>query len=1364
MIVRPLIPQQSTVNGKRKVISRYENGGEAANTGIGKFSPTLDQIIAGATYDPQAFLDESRLIAGKGAVGTTVGVYGDMYEFAKNLQQKLFPGVPIDKILESLPYSGIAGLFKLSKDAPTTKDVEDFAETLGIDVPREDIRYKAGQFLPVATALGAPATMVGPQMLTGLGKYTDKIKKKAQEFFDNLGFGEETLDTGIGVFVPTKDITVDEKGSNIINAVILNPQETGTFGTGKATEIDYELPAAKNITKGAEELQKKGKTDPLLDTGMESVLVDKSENKTYLEKDYPEMVESYVKDPMASINKAHKYRDIAQADVNTIQKQMLNIANDIEKEKKRLYSKYQPQVKKYATLNPEIERQILTTVLDGLEPIENLKYPTFKLKIYDVNTDSMKALTNASVDNTGKSLEDLQKNIIEPLLKDLEKLDETAVKQVTPLIDRTPPFVLNNENPNQVEVSLDGVDFLLSREAKKRSRFTDTANVPKTFGQTALDQKIIATRGVLEDVIKNKVYPNEYIGKTIDDTNNVSKNLMLDTFASKYQNWLQNTAATDVLVKGKDGRYKQEKYVDPQQGFGERKNVNIKQDVILKSLVDGKIQFDPKLLKETLKGLNSNIRTYIDSIPRSAYIENDDLASKVRELQNFNKQIDTYLKADEPNFNTIFKQSETPKARAERKQKLIESQIEKNKQVLKDSEYEEYFIRIRNSNEKRTGLKEIPKSKATWEKDWEKDVWNTGLKEKVIANTKEAFEKSFPKSNAGNRILFTILDSFYNEFAYRPQIPSNVLTFSIAQFIKGKDPFVVGYKDNPGRLFASEVPVAAYPKNFFPDSKAFEEKFIEKYRQTESIEDDFGFRPQNRVVKTDLGNINPRYKDTDAIYSAPKKEETIGPSLSAGKLVDDETFLKNMFDEQGNRVNTPGKYANSISSTGAYPDELISVLRVFQNRQKEKAFLKTNPEFLETYKLYRNKTQKKLDEIENKLKKEGKEGFESEQVKEFLKDATIADFPVFTNIRAGHHIGQPTSTIFKDLETFFGIEEPQIYKYFKNLSKQDAEKLAKEPFDKIVADMIEKIQKSPTINKSFAKEGVYLNLIDYKNPNNLKLPSGRGFVEIDNSFNDTFKKFVEKNKLPLEIVQNKKGRFIPIDTETGYSYRYFSSFAGSEGKKSGIHSVKPSDDSRGIPLVGKSKEEVATNIKLALMGEKLRNCIGSQCKVDGINSKLFVLTSKQNKEPYFAIKLTKDNDGTWRTDSGSFLGFQNKGLGSSEFVFPPELRDLPSVDKNAEMIRDIIQGLNNFTEKGNALSRANILGEIEKKFSGDDMFSIYQKYPELNPNTESSKRLYKFKDGGEVRGVGSLNHIARNMFKQPRGVVTLSSVARNMFI
>ena len=49
MIVRPLIPQQSTVNGKRKVISRYENGGEAANTGIASFIPFIKKGIANIT-------------------------------------------------------------------------------------------------------------------------------------------------------------------------------------------------------------------------------------------------------------------------------------------------------------------------------------------------------------------------------------------------------------------------------------------------------------------------------------------------------------------------------------------------------------------------------------------------------------------------------------------------------------------------------------------------------------------------------------------------------------------------------------------------------------------------------------------------------------------------------------------------------------------------------------------------------------------------------------------------------------------------------------------------------------------------------------------------------------------------------------------------------------------------------------------------------------------------------------------------------------------------------------------------------------------------------------------------------------------
>ena len=57
MIVRPLIPQQSTVNGKRKVISRYEEGGEAK--GIGGFfqkllsDPTLIETAQAEQITPQ---------------------------------------------------------------------------------------------------------------------------------------------------------------------------------------------------------------------------------------------------------------------------------------------------------------------------------------------------------------------------------------------------------------------------------------------------------------------------------------------------------------------------------------------------------------------------------------------------------------------------------------------------------------------------------------------------------------------------------------------------------------------------------------------------------------------------------------------------------------------------------------------------------------------------------------------------------------------------------------------------------------------------------------------------------------------------------------------------------------------------------------------------------------------------------------------------------------------------------------------------------------------------------------------------------------------------------------------------------------
>ena len=217
-----------------------------------------------------------------------------------------------------------------------------------------------------------------------------------------------------------------------------------------------------------------------------------------------------------------------------------------------MYSKYQPQVKKYATLNPEVEQEILNTVLNGLEPIENLQPSTFKVKIYDPNTDSVKLLTKDSVDNTGKSLEDLQKNIIVPLLEDLQKLDNTVIKKVVPSINRTPPYEFN-DNMNELQLDTNLLGYFLDDETKLLGKFVDTPNVIKSFGQPMLTQKILATRNELEEILGKDAMPGQYVGRTIEKTPEVSKNLALDTFANKYKDWMQNTASTDVLVIGKDG-------------------------------------------------------------------------------------------------------------------------------------------------------------------------------------------------------------------------------------------------------------------------------------------------------------------------------------------------------------------------------------------------------------------------------------------------------------------------------------------------------------------------------------------------------------------------------------------------------------------------------------------------------------------------------------------------------------------------------------------------------------------------------------------------------------------------------------------
>jgi len=162
--------------------------------------------------------------------------------------------------------------------------------------------------------------------------------------------------------------------------------------------------------------------------------------------------------------------------------------------------------------------------------------------------------------------------------------------------------------------------------------------------------------------------------------------------------------------------------------------------------------------------------------------------------------------------------------------------------------------------------------------------------------------------------------------------------------------------------------------------------------------------------------------------------------------------------------------------------------------------------------------------------------------------------------------------------------------------------------------------------------------------------------------------------------------------------------------------------------------------------------------------------SKKNQQPYFAIKIADKgrSDGQWRMTSGEFLGTKNDKLGEEGFLLPPELRDAVSKEdilKNkASIIRDIVELFNKLAEEGIVVNKTNFIERLQGSFESDDLDKILMDNTDIDYDALDELTIYKFKDGGEVRGVGSLNHIARNMFKQPRGVVTLSSVARNMFI
>tara|TARA_R100000329_G_scaffold150151_1_gene142279 strand:+ start:880 stop:2265 length:1386 start_codon:yes stop_codon:yes gene_type:complete len=163
MIVRPLIPQQSTVNGKRKVISRYENGGEAANTGIGNFAKQL-----------RAFGERSPVYG--------IGGYGDLIDFVQRGFSKLpiSPGYFLDKEVQTDPEVAQT-LRNKANPLPTSEEVTSFLESKGVEFTDKE---GVGDFL---ASVASPVTLLAlPSAIASAARQVPKLVEKIPEVMESL--------------------------------------------------------------------------------------------------------------------------------------------------------------------------------------------------------------------------------------------------------------------------------------------------------------------------------------------------------------------------------------------------------------------------------------------------------------------------------------------------------------------------------------------------------------------------------------------------------------------------------------------------------------------------------------------------------------------------------------------------------------------------------------------------------------------------------------------------------------------------------------------------------------------------------------------------------------------------------------------------------------------------------------------------------------------------------------------------------------------------------------------------------------------------------------------------------------------------
>ena len=193
MIVRPLIPQQSTVNGKRKVISRYENGGEAKETGIGNFAKQL-----------RAYGERFPVYG--------IGSFGDIIDVAQQGFSKLpiSPGYFLDKEVQTDPEVAQT-LRNKANPLPTSEEVTSFLESKGVEFTDKE---GVGDFL---ASVASPATLLAlPSAIASAARQVPKLVEKIPEVMESLYARFPALDPKMYVVEP-KYVYSGTKIGNIKN-------------------------------------------------------------------------------------------------------------------------------------------------------------------------------------------------------------------------------------------------------------------------------------------------------------------------------------------------------------------------------------------------------------------------------------------------------------------------------------------------------------------------------------------------------------------------------------------------------------------------------------------------------------------------------------------------------------------------------------------------------------------------------------------------------------------------------------------------------------------------------------------------------------------------------------------------------------------------------------------------------------------------------------------------------------------------------------------------------------------------------------------------------------------------------------------